>query len=237
MAIRTTPNTSRRPTGDTATTARKRFYRAAERKLKEAERAVGVTAERLRYLARKDLESALNTYSKKTTQQFSKPIQAIAAKLGVNLSEERQKIKERSDKQAERIRTRSIRLDEESRSTRRLEASLNSVNARREAEAQAVFNSRIGERIFGGTVDLWRDVATEYRYNPETEREEAYVNKHKIYPELLKFFNADNLADLLKAVEDVVGTSLYASEKSEEMYETVKITLQSYVISDNSVIS
>ena len=227
----------RKPTGDDATNARKRFYRAAERKLKEAERSVGATAERLRYLATQDLKDAMNTYSKKTTQNFSKPIQTLASKLGVNLSEEREKIKQRSDKQAEKVRKQAIRLDKESRSAQKLESSITSVDYRRERESRAIINSRIGKRIFGGTVDIWRDAATEYRFNPDTGREEAYINKNKILPELYKHFQVDNLADLIEAVEDAIGDVLYKNEDSEVMYETVKIMLQSHVMSDNSVTS
>lgn len=227
----------RRPTGDDATNARKRFYRAAERKLKEAERSVGVTAERLRYLAQLDLKSAMNTYSKNTTQAFSKPIQALAAKLGVNLSEERQKIKQQSDKQAKRIRKEAIRLDEGSRSARRLESSITDPKARREAEARAILNSPIGKRILGGTVDIWRDEATAYKIDPVTGEPVDYIDKRKIFPALFKHFQVDNLAGLINAVENIIGKALYADDKNEAMYETVKITLQDHIMSDNSVIS
>lgn len=227
----------RKPTGDDATNARKRFYRAAERKLKESERAVGATAERLRYLARQDLKSAMNTYSKNTTQAFSKPIQALAAKLGVNLSEERQKIKQRSDKQAEKVRSEAIRLDKSSRSAKRLEGNLANVSARRESEARAIFNSPIGKRILGGTVDIWRDEATAYKIDPVTGEPTAYIDKRKIFPALFRHFQVDNLADLIDAVENAIGAALYADDKNEAMYETVKILLQSHIMSDNSVIS
>ena len=227
----------RKPTGDDATNARKRFYRAAERKLKEAERAAGITAERLRYLAKQDLQDALNTYSKSTTQKFSKPIQALAAKLGVNLSDERQKIKQRSDKQAQKMREQAIRLDKESRSAKTLEGTISSIDVRREREARAILNSPIGKRILGGTVDIWRDEATSYKIDPVTGEPVAYIDKRKIFPTLFDYFQVDNLVDLIEAVENAIGNALYADEANEAMYETVKILLQSHIMSDNSVIS
>ena len=83
---------AKRPTGDAATNARKRFYRKAEGYLKQAAQSAGATAQRYRELARLSLDDALKTYAKSTTQKFSKPIQAIANELGVDLGEERRKL-------------------------------------------------------------------------------------------------------------------------------------------------
>lgn len=108
----------RRPTGDDATNARKRFYRRAESYLKQAKSSVGATAARYMELAKINLDDALKTYSKSTTQKFAKPIQKIANDLGIDLGEERRKIQSRSDETAEKIRSRAIDLSEKSRSAR-----------------------------------------------------------------------------------------------------------------------
>ena len=235
MALRTTPQTKRKPTGDTATIARKRFYRAAERKLKDAENAVGATASRLRYLAKLDLQAALDTYSKSTTQKFSKPIQKLAGILDVNLEEERQRIKQRSDKVAEKIREAAIDLGEESRSMKRAKTRDVDTAQMREEEATAILNSPIGNRIFGGTIDLWRDKAT-VKYIDENGLEKEKVDLEKIYPILFEYFKVDNRTALVKAIEDITGETLYKSEKDDAFYESAKMLIQDHIASDNSLV-
>ena len=230
MAVR-----NRRPTGDDATNARKRFYRSAERLLKQAAKAVGATASRLRYLARRDLKAAINTYDKKTTQQFSKPIQKLAADLGVNLQEERRKIQERSDKQAQEIRANAIRLDAESRSAKRLSGRKIDIETRREEEARAIMNSPIGKRILGGTVDIWRDEAI-IKTVDEFGEEKTTIDRSKILPALFDYFKVDNVADLISTVEEITGETLYAADDQDAFYEAAKILLQTHIATDNSVV-
>lgn len=220
----------RKPTGDDATNARKRFYRRAESYLKQAESAVGATAARFRELARLNLEDALKTYSKRTTQAFSKPIQRIANALGVDLTEERRKTQARSDEAAENIRKASIELGEKSKSYRALR-SKSDIETLREDEARAILNSPIGKRIIGGTEMIWREAAT-------VETDEGYkIDKEKILPALYEWFNVDNLADLLTAVENVVQDRLYADDSSDMMYEAVKILLANHIASDNRLVA
>ena len=221
---------ARRKTGDDATNARKRYYRSAERYLKRAEQATGATAARYRQLARQDLDNALNTYSKSTTQKFSKPIQRLANDLGVSLDQERQKIKARSDEYAEKTRKAAIDLGPGSASAKRLAGSMDDAEALRQGEARAIINSPIGHRILGGLVDVWREQAT-----IEDESGKLTVDQSKILPILFDYFNVDNLADMLKKVEEIVGDKLYADEDDDMMYEAVRIMLQTHVATDNSV--
>lgn len=221
---------SRRKTGDDATNARKRYYRSAERYMKQADESTGATAARYRQLARIQLDNALNTYSKSTTQKFSKPIQKLANDLGVSLEEERKRIQLRGDEYAEKIRSAAIDLKEGSRSAKALASSVTDVETKRQDEARAVLNSPIGSRILGGLVDVWQDEAT-----IEDESGELTVDQSKILPALFDYFEVDNLADMLEKVEEIIGDKLYADEDSDAMYEAVKILLQTHVASDNSV--
>lgn len=217
----------RRPTGDDATNARKRFYRRAETYIKQAQNAVGATAARYMELAKINLDDALKTYSKSTTQKFSRPIQRIANALGVDLGEERRKIQSRSDEAAEKIRTRAIDLGEKSRSARALRTRTS--EQLRQDEASAILNSPIGRRVIGGTADIWRDAATvETDYGFE-------IDKKRILPALFDYFKVDNLADLLDKVEEIAGDKLYRDEDSEIMYETVKLLIANNTLTDNSV--
>lgn len=206
--------------GDKFYNARRRYQRAAERNLRKAEASSGATAARYRSLAMQDLDKALSTYDKATTQEFSKPIQNLADKLGVDLSQQRRQLQARKDDSAKRLRTLA-----EQDSTQRLESVLKDPETRRQAEAKAVFSSDIGSRIIGGLVDVWRPVAVEA----------GKVNKGKMMQAIYNYFNVDNLADLLQSVEDQLGESLYKDGDMDSVYETVKLTIQNKVASNTLV--
>lgn len=223
----------KRPTGDTAYNARRRYYRAAERYLKNAASAVGATAARYRELARQKLNDALKTYDKGTTQPFSKPIQKIANALGIDLNEERREIKMRSKKENEEIRKGAIALGEGSRSYQALESSRKNTTAQmlREEEARAILNSTIGHRIIGGTVEVWEEGA-----RIPADNEKGYkIDKEKILPQLFDYFGVDNIADLLDEVEQITGDLLYLHGDRDTIYEAAKLTIQNKIASDNSV--
>lgn len=219
--------------GDTAYNARRRYYRAAERYLKNAASAVGATAARYRELARQKLNDALKTYDKGTTQPFSKPIQKIANVLGIDLTEERRKTQAQSKKVNEEIRNGAIKLGEGSRSYQALEKARKSTASQtlREEEARAILNSPIGQRIIGGTVEIWEEGA-----RVPADNEKGYkIDKTKILPQLFDYFKVDNLADLLTEIEKIAGDLLYLHPDEEKLYETAKLTIQNKIASDNSV--
>ena len=223
----------RRLTGDDATNARKRYYRAAERYLKQADRSTGATAARYRQLARQNLDDAVKTYSKNTTQPFSKPIQKIANTLGVDLNQIRQTIKSRSDEVAEKVRNAAIDLGKKSKSFKALQSTRKAkAEQLRQDEARSILNSPIGQRIIGGTVEIWQDEASYI-----DDKGERKIDKTKIIPELMKYFKVDNLADLLEEVEAIAGEVLYEQGDREMMYEAAKLTIQNKIASDNSSIA
>ncbi len=216
---------AKRPTGDTATNARKRYYRAAERYLKQAQNAVGANAARLRTLAQLRLEDALNTYTKATKQSFSKPIQRIANALGIDLSEERRKMQARTDKEDLRIRERAISEEK----SKQAKASAYDSETMRQSEARALLNSPIGRRVIGGTVDIWQSKASYIDENGQTK-----IDKTKILPALFEHFKVDNLADLLYVMQDIAGDALFNDPDEEALYESAKITIQTYVKSQRN---
>lgn len=204
--------------GDLATNARKRYYRAAERYLKQAQNSSGATASRYRALAETRLKDALSTYTKETTQNFSKPIQRIANELGVNLSEERETIQQRTKSQEKRIREHAINQSLDAT----VKGSVGSESLR-QREARAILNSPIGSRIIGGTVEIWEDSA-----KVDTNEGKKVDNK-KILPALYDYFKVDNLADLLDKIEDITQDSLYANPDNEAFYESAKVMIQTYI--------
>lgn len=213
----------KRKIGDDATNARKRYYRAAERYLKQAQQSIGATAARYRALAEIRLKEALNTYTKETTQRFSKPIQRIANALGVNLNEERETIQQRSKAEEKQIREHAI--------NKSLEATAKgskTSDTLRQREARAILNSPIGKRVIGGTVEIWEDEAT------MLTDDGTKIDNKKILPALYEHFEVDNLADLLDKIEDIAGDMLYASPDDDAFYEGAKVTIQTYIRSQRN---
>lgn len=209
-----------RKAGDDAYNARRRYQRSAERNLKKAEQSTGATAARYRQLARDDLDSAMQTYEQGTTQNFNKTITGLADRLGVDLQQQRRRVQAMKEGTAQRLRDSAI---SEQRSASRLVSTIEDDEARRQAEARQILNSKVGSRIIGGLVDVWKDGAT-------VEGDEGLtVDNHKILPALFDYFNVDNLADMLEKVEQIIGDKLYGDEDSDAMYEAVKIMLQKHV--------
>ena len=216
---------AKRPTGDAATNARKRYYRAAERYLKQAENAVGANKSKLEALAQLRLDDALKTYSKTTTQNFSKPIQNIANRLGVDLSEKRRKMQERTNKEELNIRERAMNEER----SKQAKASAYNSETMRQREARALLNSDIGSRIIGGTVEVWQSEASYIDENGQTK-----IDKTKILPALYEHFEVDNLADLLDVMQDIAGEDLYKNLDEQALYESAKITIQTYIKSQRN---
>ena len=206
-----------RPTGDAATNARKRFYRRAESYLKKAEESTGVTKEKYKALARVHFENAMKTYDVTTTQKFSKPMQRIANQLGVDIEEERLKMKAQSGTVREKIRDAYIKLDETSASYKALKRK--SRAAIREAEAEILMKSPVGKRLIAANEDIWKDAAR-VKANGKW-----VIDKKKIMPAILRAYNADSLADLLEKIEEIAGEDLYKDFENEVMYEAVKIQI------------
>ena len=207
--------------GDEFYNARRRYQRAAERNMKKAEQASGATAARYRNLAKQDLQKALETYDKGTTQNFSKPIQKLANDLGVDLGEKRARMKGLKDKAAKDLQTKAVE-----KSTERLAGAMETSEQLRQAEARAVFSSEVGHRIIGGLVDVWRDKAVKG----------GKVDKEKMMKAIYDYFQVDNLADVLQKVEQSLGEVLYQDADTDTIYETVKLTIQNKV-ADNTLVA
>lgn len=204
--------------GDEAYNARRRYQRSAERNIKKAEQSSGATAARYRQLARDDLDKAMETYEQGTTQNFNKTITNLANQLGVDLQQQRRRMQSMRKGTYDKLRESAI---SEEKSRTRLIANIEDDEARRQAEARQIMNSKIGSRIFGGLVDVWN--------KPGLEIQGEYgADEGKIYGALFDYFNVDNLADMLEKVEQIIGDKLYGDEDSDAMYEAVKVMLQKH---------
>ena len=205
--------------GDEAYNARRRYQRSAERNIKKAEQSSGATAARYRQLARDDLDKAMETYEQGTTQNFNKTITNLANELGVDLQQQRRRMQSMRKGTYDKLRKSAI---SEEKSRTRLVANIEDDEARRQAVARQILNSKVGSRIIGGLVDVWKDEAT-----VSTDRG-LEVDNRKILPALFDYFKVDNLADMLEKVEQIIGDKLYGDEDSDAMYEAVKVMLQKH---------
>ena len=213
-----------RKAGDIATNARKRYYRSAERNLKKARESTGATAKRYRALARQDFEDALSTYDSGTTQRYSKPIQRLASEFGYDLEGTR---KDRNTGASQR------RREAIARSEQVKESALKDPAIRREREARSILNNdKIGSRIMGGLIDIWRDASTVL----DMETGMLKVDNSRILPVLFDYFDVDNVADMMDKIEETIGDKLYSDLDSDETYEVVKMLLQTRV-AENSLVA
>lgn len=221
---------NRRPTGDNATNARKRYYRAAQRHLRKAEKLSGVSAARERKLAEIQFEHALETYDPETTQKLSKPMRELANEFNVDVEQRRRDLQMMSEraKQArvgelQKKREKAITEEESLKVT---ESALKDAGKRSEYEAETIYaNQGVMSRILAGTVDIWREKAR--------VKENGKLDVSNIMPTLYEEYGIEYremdkpnaFRKLLEKMESIAGDILYAA-KSDEAYEITKITLQ-----------
>lgn len=189
----------KRKKGDESWNARRRYQRSAERYLKKAENSSGVMADRYRELARGDLKRALDTYEK---EPKAGGIKRLMNRLGVSKPE--------SAATPERRR----QLIEDSKTA--LESSRTDPNVRREREARSILNSKIGKRIYGGLVDVWRDKAGEGEGFDRNAIEDA----------ILEHFGVESMADVIEILEQEIN--LYADPEKEEKYDDVRLMVEQF---------
>ena len=212
----------KRPTGDEATNARKRYYRAAERHLKNAQKLTGASAARERKLAEIQFENALNTYDPETTQRASKPMRRLANEFGIDIEQRRrelsrmpEKLREYRIEQARESRKELI-SDEESKKVR--VKNLRDAEKRSEYEAETLLgNQNIMHRILGGLIDIWNI--------KENRTEKGELKREKIIPTLFEHYKVNTMSELLDKIEKQVGNMLYGANQ-DEIYDEVKLTLQ-----------
>lgn len=205
--------------GDTAYNARRREYRAAQRYLKKAEESSGATAARNRAIAKTHLQNALDTYDPSQNQKISAPITNLAAQLGVDIQGSRAQYINATSKE----RQAAIQG-----STSALEGSLKDPYQRKVAETEALMqNKTIGRRIMGGLVDIWRDVVKKGK--------SAIENRKASTKAIFDYFKTDNWYDVINKIQESIGSDLFDMSSEQEIYDTVRIKLQTMVINNTLV--
>ena len=230
MAKRNTSAGARpRKKGDDTYNARRRERRAAERYLKKAEASSGATREKNMQLAKQHFERALDTYDPATKQDFSAPMKRIAAAVGADINKRRSEFITGGD----RARKRQIAQFEARRekvirqSFGATETAMADAESRAEEEARLIMGSDVGKRIMAGLVDVWSDVVSKDKTAEE--------NRAAAQKAIFEYFNTDNWADVVAAIENSVGDALYKMSGQDDFYDVVKTTIQDKVM-DNTLI-
>lgn len=215
--------------GDTAYNARRRYIRAAERAYKQAQKEVGSAAARKEYIARENLQKAYETYDPTTKQKPSVQMRDLADKLGFNL---------------EAVRLRDADLNEADLNKRKAKAenaiatSVDvkvqgmSAEALRQREAQTVFsNPQLSSRIIGGLESIWNRPVDEGGARVTDSVGNSVLDRSRIIPAIMNYFEVDNMADLLDKLDEVTDGMLYEPERGGDIYTTVTLLLQEFSIS------
>lgn len=206
--------------GDIAYNARRREYRAAQRYLKKAEQSSGATAARNRAIAKTHLQNALDTYDPSQNQKISAPITNLATQLGVDIQGSRSQYINATSKE----RQAAIQG-----STSALEGSLKDPYKRKVAETEALMqNKTIGRRIMGGLVDIWRDVVKKGK--------SAIENRKAATKAIFNYFKVDNWYEVIEKLMQAAGSELFDMSADEEIYDVVRITLQTK-INNNTLVA
>ena len=209
----------RKPSDDVRN-ARRREYRAAQRYLKKAEESSGATAARNRAIAKTHLQNALDTYDPSQNQKLAAPIVNIAAQLGMDVQGSRREYINASEER---------RKAAVASSTSALEGSLKDPYQRKVAETEALMqNKTIGRRIMGGLVDIWRDVVKKGK--------SAIENRKAATRAIFDYFKVDNWYEVIEKLMQAAGSELFDMSADEEIYDVVRITLQTK-INNNTLVA
>ena len=200
----------KRKSSDADYNARRREYRAAQRYLKKSNETTGATSAQNRALAKEHLMNALETYDPTQRQQISSQIVNLAAEFGIDVQGQREQLITSNESQRRKARLKSFRA---------LESARKDPEKRKQIEAKEIIsNPELGKRIMGGLVDIWKPAVQKGK--------SAAENRAAAQKAVFEYFGVDNWVDVLKKIEQNVGSELYAIGNELEIYDTVRIAIQ-----------
>ena len=157
---------------DAVYNARRRYARAAAKYEKQAAKATGIEANRLRALARTSLEKANALYDDPGKAQQSSLIQGLNQML--NPRERKNKLSNREKRKL--VNTSLLSTKKFQDRDREL---------MKEEETRALLDSDAGSRLYAGLIDIWGD--SDYE-----QRDQA----------IMDFFGVQNMSDVLETIAD-----------------------------------
>lgn len=186
--------------------ARRRYRRQAERFIKKADESSGILKSRYEAQARNATINALSTYAK--GQQPKGRVKQLTDMLGID-AKTVQQVAFAKGTQSGGVSTGLV-----SRLVQRSKQTLASAETRDEMAKEILSTGNIGSRFYGGLIDIWGDT-------PEHR-------KHPNQP-ILEFFGADSIMDVIEDLE-AAGIDLYTADENEDVYESVQLALQQYIL-------
>lgn len=187
-------------TGSRAMKAGDLAWNARRRYARQAER-YAKQAKGASGIEKSRLENLASSALEKALQTYEDPSKAKSSMI-TNLAKELD-VRIPTRKPSEKRRSKAIEESEELA----LESSLSDDETRRELEAQSILSSDIGNRIYGALVDIWKD--------------SDYADRNQA---IMDYFGAENMADVLQAIEDA-GIDLYVDPESMERYQEIRTAI------------
>lgn len=185
---------NRRPSDDVRN-ARRRFERAAARYEQKAIQATGIEKSRLESLARTSLEKAYRLYEDPAKAVGTRTMQEMQSRL--NARTYRQAA---SDAYKKKLQTESFNV---------LEKKYENDDERREAEAEILMKSVVGNSLYAAMSGIWASKGYE-------DREQA----------ILDYFGTDSMADVLDMIADQ-GIDIYAADATERYkYDEIRTSIE-----------
>lgn len=197
-----------RKNSDDVYNARRRFRRQAERYLKKAESASGLTRARYEAQARNAVMNAMRTYSggQKPQGQVKKLAERLEITQGTFAARAALK----------GAQAKSIRKSDLSKLIGKSFTALvgSSTKSRDEIAREILNTGNIGSRFYGGLVQIW-DYSEESRQHPNQA--------------ILDFFDKESIMDVLEELEEQ-GINLYAPDENDDVYKSAQLQLQKFVL-------
>lgn len=188
--------------GDYAYNARRRYTRRAEKLYKQADKATGETAERLRGQAEVNLKDAVRLYENERDR--AKFEAKMKTKYGVDLT--------------------NVKAANPAQRAQLMNESYDALRgATRERMVKEIMNGPAGKRIMASTADIWKKAIK------TNENGERVVDMDMAYRLIMKHFGVDSMADVIDIYEDELGEDLYSDPESEERYREVVAAATEFV--------
>ena len=214
---------NRRPTGDDATNARKRYTRQAARYLKNADNATS-EHQRSRYmtLAKDATERALKTYNKPTPiEKMRKDLQEVVMRTGVQPIEAPLEILQDDARRAAfEKRMQMLRKQYIDDKTSKKFLKIKDKDERREAEANAIMNTHVGSRIIGSLSEIWQDAII------EDEDGNTHIDHQRMEELIFDYLGVDNWMDAIEMFEQIYGDDLYVEPDNTMKYDDIVASAQ-----------
>lgn len=194
----------RRPTGDDATNARKRYAREANRYIRQADQASSpASRERFMTLAEQSTKKALSTYDEVVpVSKMRKELKEAVLRTGAEFED-------LTDERRKAIRARSIK-DEVS-----AQSKVKRGEQKRENMAKGLLNTHVGSRIFGALSEIWQPAI----YTGDDGK--THIDQKEMTKLIFDYLGVDNWMQAIERFEEVYGEELYSDPDNTFRYDEI----------------